>query len=190
MRVPTASRIDLTRRIIVEAAVGLLERESLREVTMRAVAQGSGISERTIFRYFKSHGDLLDAVAGEVTRRFSFPPDATSVSELIAYSEALYARYEQVAALTRSTVHSDLRSRMHQSVWRSRYAMVRAIVDRAAPNAVARERKIAITNIAYYLTASTWDYLRTYFDLSPGDAVACARTAVVQALRCVRVRCR
>src|SRR5690348_13966445 len=82
---------DLSQRVILDAAVELLERASVAELSVRAVAKQAAISERTVFRYFATRDELLDAIAQEVSRRLELPADPVSLEELLNYPEALYA---------------------------------------------------------------------------------------------------
>jgi hypothetical protein len=51
-------------------------------------------------------------------------------------------------------------------------------VNAHAPSLDERARKIAATQICYYLGASTWRFHRFYFRLSLDETVACAETAI------------
>lgn len=177
-----ARNAELTHRAILDAAVEQLERAPLKELTMRAVAGRAGMSERTLFRYFASHDELLDAVIDEVVRRFDLPADPTSVTELLAYPEALYARFDDIAALTKAILHSELYPRVRKTNTQRRWKAVRGIVDAFAPERSERERTFAAANIRYYLTATTWHYYRFQFGFAPADAVRCARIAISQSL--------
>ncbi len=177
-----ARQADLTQRTILDAAIEQLEQAPVSELTMRAVAARAGMSERTLFRYFASHAELLDAVTDEVTRRFELPPDPTTVDELLAYPRALYSRFESSVALTKAALHSDLYDRVRKKNTQSRSAALQELVDRIAPARSHRERLSGAMNIRYYLTATTWHYYRFYFDLSFEDTIECARTAISQAL--------
>lgn len=177
-----ARQADLTQRTILDAAVEQLEQAPVSELTMRAVAARAGMSERTLFRYFANHAELLDAVTDEVTRRFDLPPDPTSVDELLAYPHALYSRFESSVALTKAALHSDLYDRVRKKNTQGRSAALQELVDRIAPARSPRERMCAATNMRYYLTATTWHYYRFYFGLSFEDTIECVLTAISQAL--------
>jgi AcrR family transcriptional regulator len=177
----------LTQRTILDAAIEQLERAPVSELTMRAVAARAGMSERTMFRYYATHADLLDAVTDEVTRRFDLPPDPTSVDALLAYPRALYARFEASVPLTKAALHSDLYDRVRKKNTQGRSAALQELVDRIAPARSARERMCAAMNMRYYLTATTWHYYRFYFGLSFEDTLACAGTAISQSLAALGV---
>ncbi len=173
---------DFTRRLILDTAVRSLEHTSIGELTLRAVAKAANISERTVFRYFATREEFLDAVAEAVRDEMALPPAPTSVEELLAMPRALYGRFEAVRELTKAALHSELFHRMRESQARVRWTAVQGIVDALAPRRSARERKLAAANIRFYLAASAWHYFRFYFGFSLEDSIACAETAIRQSL--------
>ena len=172
----------LTRQAILDAAVGMLERSTVSELTVRAVAKQANISERTVFRYFASREEFLDAVADAVRARFALPPPPTTREQLLAAPRALYTRFEAVASLTKAALHSELFHRMRETQARARWKAVRELVDQIAPRKPEGQRRIAAANIRYYLAASSWYYFRFYFGFSLEDTIACAETAIRQSL--------
>ncbi|BDH05440.1 TetR/AcrR family transcriptional regulator [Streptomyces seoulensis] len=54
---------EKTRQRVIEAAIGLLEREGREAVTTRAVAAAAGLQPPAIYRLFGDKDGLLDAVA-------------------------------------------------------------------------------------------------------------------------------
>jgi AcrR family transcriptional regulator len=62
-QVPGAgSRLGLSREQIVEAALALLGREGLDGLTMRSLGEELGVGAMTVYGYFRSKDELLDAV--------------------------------------------------------------------------------------------------------------------------------
>jgi AcrR family transcriptional regulator len=59
----TASGREQTRQRIIEAAIGLLERDGRDAVTTRSVAVAAGVQPPAIYRLFGDKDGLLDAVA-------------------------------------------------------------------------------------------------------------------------------
>jgi AcrR family transcriptional regulator len=173
---------DLTRRLILDTAVQMLEHTSLGELTVRAVAKRANISERTVFRYFAAREDFLDGLAEAVRAEMALPPAPGTVAELLAAPRALYTRFEAVRELARAALHSELFHRMRETQAKARWTAVQGIVDALAPRRGARERRIAAANIRFYLAASTWHYFRFYFGFSLEESIACAETAIRQSL--------
>ena len=173
---------ELTRQSILDAAVEMLERSTVSELTIRAVAKQAGISERTVFRYFATREEFLDAIADVVRERLALPAAPATKEELLAAPRALYTRFEAVASLTKAALHSELFHRMRETQAQVRWKAVQALADELAPRKSERQRRIAAANIRYYLAASTWHYYRFYFGFSLEDTIACAETAIRQAL--------
>jgi len=177
-----ARHADLTQRLILDAAVDLLETRSVGELSVRAVAKRAEISERTVFRYFAAREDLLDAVAAEVARRTQAPPNPKTVAELLVYPEAIFARYEETSRLTLAAMHSELFHRIRTTDAERRGRTIRALVDREAADRPEQERRLASANIHYHVVATTWSYYRFNFGFPLEDAVQAARMAIRQTL--------
>jgi hypothetical protein len=136
------------------------------------------MSERTVFRYFATREQFLDAVATEVADAIRPPPVPPGADALPGYPRELYAAFEARAALVRAALHTEIYPRVRERVAQSRWKAVRALVDAHAPHRTARERRLASANLHYYLSATTWHYYRFHFELPLDDAIECAETAV------------
>ena len=65
---PYPSKTD--RKQILAAAMKQLEREGMREVSLRGVAGELGLSPNALYRYFADRADLEGAMGTESTRRY------------------------------------------------------------------------------------------------------------------------
>jgi AcrR family transcriptional regulator len=178
-----ARQSDFTQRVIIDAAVALLEEAPVAELSIRAASKKAGVSERTVFRYFPTRDDFLDAVAAEMEARLKLPLDPGNVKELLAHPREVFARFEETTALTKAALHSELYDRMRKADTEKRTAAVRALLDKAAPTRPEEMRKLASANIRYHLIATTWHYYRFYFGFSFEETVRCARIAIAQTLK-------
>lgn len=169
---------DATQKLIISTAIELLQNAGVEDLTIRAVAKQAGMSERTVFRYFPSRDEFLDAVAAEAVVRMHVPPPPTSIAELAKFTESLYRAFEANASLVTAGLHTEIVKRVRAETARERWNAISALIDKEARHLSKRERKIAATNISYFLSASTWHYYRSNFELSLSDAIACARTAI------------
>ncbi|HXS28230.1 MAG TPA: helix-turn-helix domain-containing protein [Steroidobacteraceae bacterium] len=174
---------DATYRLINDTAIELLERTSPSELTMRAVAQQAGMSERTIFRYYPSREEFLDAIARAVYGRFETPLPPSSLRELARYPRDLYICFERHAVLVRATLHNEIAIRIRHGVGKERWDAVRELIDAGAPHRSERDRRIAAANVDYYLTATAWQLFRFHFGLPLADTILAAQTAVRLAIR-------
>ena len=178
----TVLHTDQTERLIVESALAVLEDDSFGGLTVRAVAKKAGMSERTIFRYFATREAFLDAVAGEFTRLLNMPPPPQSIDELLATPRRLYAGFEPHAKLISVVFHTELFPRMKAGAAQQRWVGISKLLDREFKKAPPRARKIAAANIRYFLSGATWHYYRFVFRFDLEETIACAETAIGQAL--------
>ena len=169
---------DATQKLILSTAIELLETSGVTDLTVRAVAKQAGMSERTVFRYFATRDEFLDAVASEAVSRMQTSAPPKTVKELLNFPAPLYRSYEERATLIEASLHTEIFKRIRAEATRKRWQTVRAIVDKHGAGKSKKERKIAATNISYYLSASTWHYYRSNFELSLDDSIACAKAAV------------
>jgi AcrR family transcriptional regulator len=182
----TERRNDLTRALIMDSAVAVLENGAVNELTIRAVAKRANMSERTVFRYFASRDAFLDAVADEVRARLNLPPPPESLEELDGAPRALYRAFETQLNLTKAALHSEIFPRMRDTQAQARWTAIRKLIDGSFPACSERRRRIAAANIRYYLAASTWHYYRFHFGFSLRDSIACAETAIRQSIESLR----
>jgi len=180
-------RTDFTRTLILETAIELLEDAGVRELTMRAVAKQAGMSERSMFRYFATRDELLDAVAAAIISRVDAPPAPKTVVELRTFPATLYAVFEAKQALISASLRSDIFSRVRGATVRTRFAAVRKVIDEAARRATPQARKVHGANVCYFLGATTWHYYRFTFRYSFEDTVECAQAAIALSLDALEI---
>lgn len=76
---------EATRERILAAVAELLERGEAEELTMPGVAEASGISLRTVYRYYPTREQLLEAAGrwiGDELLRHPYPQTLDEVAEL------------------------------------------------------------------------------------------------------------
>jgi AcrR family transcriptional regulator len=173
---------DQTERLILDSALAVLADDSFNGLTVRAVAKKGGISERTIFRYFATREAFLDAIAVAFTRLLNMPPAPQSVADLTAMPRELYRSFEPHAKLIRAVMHTEIFPRMKAGSAHERWVAISRLVDRDFRKAPARARRIAAANIRFFLSANTWQYYRFIFGFDFEETIACAETAIRQAL--------
>ncbi|MBK0392697.1 TetR/AcrR family transcriptional regulator [Ramlibacter algicola] len=168
----------LTRRILLDAAVAQLQEGPWAELTIRAVARRAGVAERTAFRHLCSREEFLDALSIEVSLRLELPELPKSAADLPSVPRALYRAYDAHATLTRAALHSELFDRIRETTAQEPWLAVRRLVDAFAPGRTEGERALTAANIRYLLSATSWNYYRTYFGLNLKDSVAAAEQAI------------
>ena len=176
-------RNELTRRLILYTAVDLLGIGGVPGLTMRAVAKRANMSERTVFRYFATRDEFLDAVTAEARTRMVLPPPPRTIAELVAMPRVLYQAFEAQQELVIAGLHSEIADRIREAAASTRWAAVRQLIDAHAPKRPARERRIIAANICFYLGATSWHFYRFNFEMTLDDTVEAAETAIRLALK-------
>lgn len=100
---------QLTRDRVVRAVIELLEDGSLDELSVPAVARRSGVSLATIYRYFPTKADLIDAAAAEPSRQALERADAPRPGEdpLATLQRAMWTEFAGRMALLRHQLASE-----------------------------------------------------------------------------------
>lgn len=94
-----------TREALLDAAVGLLERDGLDAVTLRALGAAAGLSRGAAYRHFADKDDLLAAVATAAMRELR---DAMTIAA--QQGPARHDPVRRLEAVLRAYVDSALRS--------------------------------------------------------------------------------
>lgn len=147
--------MDETRQLLLQAAVSLLE--SGQEPTMRAVAQHAHVGERTIYRYFATHQELVAAVVPLLKGRAGVAFCAT-FGELPAYARDLYSVFERNRALNTALLTAGWAVAYLHTSRRQNLEQMTALVDAAFPRAPRAERAAAAATLRTVLSASGWFY--------------------------------
>ena len=94
---------------IVAAAAGLIREGGEGAVTMRAVAARTGVTERTVYRHFKSRDVLLEALRQLVSELVGPQPAPRTPGELVERPRSYFLRLEQQGGLVRAYLQSQSR---------------------------------------------------------------------------------
>ncbi|HEX2086156.1 MAG TPA: TetR/AcrR family transcriptional regulator C-terminal domain-containing protein [Solirubrobacteraceae bacterium] len=96
-------RRGLARDDIARAALDLLDEEGVDALSMRRLADRLGVGTMTLYGYFRSKDELLDAAVSEAAEDFVFTmPDGSLREKLRAHQQAarrLLARHPVIAQL-------------------------------------------------------------------------------------------
>lgn len=65
------SRGDVSRELIIEAALALIDAEGLDALSMRDLAAALGVSTMGLYRYFKNKPALLESIVDRITIEFA-----------------------------------------------------------------------------------------------------------------------
>lgn len=174
----------LTQSRIMQGLAGLLT--AGEDVTFRALAQASGVPERTLYRHYSSRDALLAAFWIWLNDRLGMPPPPRSPQELIENIATIFAAFAADEALIRAMLHDR-----HSRATRLAHAEARrqrlrdALGPVLAPlDGPARKRLLA--SVQVLISAAGWETMKDYGRVTSqeaADAVQWAVAALIAAAR-------
>jgi AcrR family transcriptional regulator len=82
-------RIERTRRVVLDAALGLLIERGYGELTIEAVAEKSGVAKSTIYRHWPSRVELINDAFLELKPALPVPTEGDVRQRVVAMLEDL-----------------------------------------------------------------------------------------------------
>src|SRR5581483_3994795 len=141
---------ERTRARILDALVELLSTAAAEEISVPEVARRSGVSLRTVYRYYPTRDDLLDAASDWIYRRtFGRVPLERELGELPAMFAAGAEEWEAHAPLARAIAYAPSLKELVSSRRAQRLAQITRELEQAAPNLSDRERREAAAVLGY-----------------------------------------
>jgi AcrR family transcriptional regulator len=155
-----------TQAAIVQAATDAVVEQGLAKLTNAEVAARAGMAERTVYRYYATRELLVKDIAAEVGRRLSAPQVPLKLADLHDFVKRLYGAFEQQPALTREALSSDLYIHIRDNQALERWQQLRQLLAAHWPALPAERRELAVINLRFLLTATSWNYHRAHLCLS------------------------
>src|SRR5436190_5111045 len=176
----------VTRTRILSAVSELLEEGDAEELTMPDVAAASGVSLRTIYRYYATREELLEAAGRWIGDELLRHPYPATLDEVADRFEEGAPDFDDHPGLVRAMALSQLGRRVRGYRRRERLeALARALRDEL-PGLPEDELRRAEAVIAYLHNILAYTTLREENGLSGeeiGRAIGWAIRALVQDLR-------
>jgi AcrR family transcriptional regulator len=171
---------EMTRERILSAVADLLE-DGGSELTMPGVADASGVSLRTLYRYFPTRDALFEAAArwiGDELLRHPYPETLDEIAELFRVGcRDFDERPQLVRAMALSQLGQDVRAFRR----RERVDAIRDALRRETPGLSADEMRRAEAVLAYLHNMLAYTTLREESGLS-GDEIGEAAAWAIQTL--------
>lgn len=114
------ARSALTRDLIVQAAITLVEREGARALTMRKVAAELGVGTMSLYNHVSDRDTLVECLAQAVLGEFDVLAAAPAPADWREGARALVAAFRAAARRHPRTMHLVLTSRLDlEFPWRT-----------------------------------------------------------------------
>lgn len=157
---------------IVGAGAELIHRSPVRDwgaLTVRAVAEDAGVSERTIYRHFGTEQGLRDAVMRRLERESGIELDDLGLDD-VAGAAARVMRYVSSFSGNPPAVDDGLDPTLDAADARRRAALVRAVEERTTGWDDADRRVVAaVLDLLWNL--SSYERMTTRWSLDEDDAI-------------------
>jgi AcrR family transcriptional regulator len=158
-----------TRERIVVAATDLLHASSIRDwraLTIRAVADRAGVSERTVYRHFDSERGLRDAVMHRMEEEAGIDLESLrlgDVAEFTARTLRHVSEYPRPPKPQLDPTLTDANQRLHDALRRA--------VDAEAADWDADDRVLAAGVLDVLWSVASYERLAVDWHLSPDEAI-------------------
>jgi AcrR family transcriptional regulator len=144
---PTRARLD--RDAVARTALELADREGLAALSMRRLADALGVGTMTLYGYFRTKEDLLDAVIDAGYADFEPPPPSSSfrdaARELIFAARAVLQRHPALVEIR------GAQPTVRQRAYRITEAAVGALMDAGfTPDEAARAFRVLFDYVFGY----------------------------------------
>lgn len=177
---------EATRERILSAVAELLERGDAEGLTMPDVADASGVSLRTVYRYYPTREDLLESAGrwiGDELLRHPYPRTLDEVADLF---EEGCRDFDEHPGLVRALALSQLGQHVRGYRRRERLAAIRRALREELPGVPKEELRRAEAVLAYLHNMLAYTSLREESGLSgaqAGEALGWAIRTLVDDLR-------
>jgi AcrR family transcriptional regulator len=176
----------VTRERILSAVADLIEQGGVDDLTMPDVAEASGASLRTIYRYYPTREQLLEAVGrwiGDELLKHPYPSNLDEVADL--YQEGC-GDFDERPGLVRALALSQLGQQARGYRRRERLESIRSSLQSELSGLDEQELKRAEAVLAYLHNMLAYTFMREESGLSGeeiGEAVGWAIRTLVADLR-------
>jgi AcrR family transcriptional regulator len=169
---------EQTRLRIVDSAIDLVAEAGEAPLTIAAVADRAGVTERTVYRHFETRDALLRAIWSRMQGRVASEGFPLTAEALLASPRKLFPRFEEMGELIRASIHSPagLEIRMHSNAARTE-ALLTSVRD-ALPDLddQALRRRAAVAQLIN--SAQGWEVLTRFWGMSGEQAGEAAAEAL------------
>ena len=172
-----------TVNLLLDAACDLLQTLDISELSFKVVSEKAEISQRTMFRYFRTRESFLDALTERLYAELDLPNIPDSVDALPDYIAMLYQKLDAQPRKVIVLLSADLLPRVLSTTAKQRLATLEALLAQTYPTASKLDIKKTAANLRYVMSASSWRYYRMHFDFDSVMATECAQLLVNQSLR-------
>jgi AcrR family transcriptional regulator len=176
-----AENTDRTRRRILDAVVGLVAGQGNADFSMKDAAAASGVSLRTLYRYFPTRQLLIDAVAtvGDQAAASNLPQAAFVLTDLGPWLERAWENLLEQEAFIRAQHTSPNGAAIRRARIPFFREVTETLLEREVPGIDAATRDDIVDTILLLVSSSAMFELIDVLELPIERAARLASDAVV-----------
>ena len=174
-----------TRERIVQAGVAIVERlpdMDWSAMTFQAVADGAGVSKRTVFRHFATERELHDAVMQRFQERAGVSYDRV---DLHGVAEVARRVFEALSTFAVSSWGAEPKDPTFTAMDRARGDALRGALAAAAPHWSPEQQALAAGVLDVLWSPLSYERLVVHWCASSPNAIKAVEWAIGQVVRSV-----
>ncbi len=181
---PTLNRKKaiFTKNLLLNAACELIQTLDIDELSFKNVSDKAEISQRTMFRYFQTRDEFLDALTERLYSELNLPDIPNSAEKLVDYLRNLYQKLDEQPRKVSVLLSADLLPRIISTTAKARFDALKQLLIRDFPRCSKSDVIKTAANLRYVMSASSWRYYRVNFEFDLKTSQECAIMMIEQAL--------
>jgi AcrR family transcriptional regulator len=177
-------QVARTRELIVEALADQVWEEGLADFSVPKVAKRAGVATRTVYRYFPTREDLLDAVGEWILEHAPEPLPPRDLDDLTRYVRELHAYFDEHQQLIDLEGLPGLGREIQRRERAKRTAVYREALANWMPEIEdERERLRRFALFRVLLGSRTWLQLTREFGFTSAEAAEIVCAGIERLLR-------
>jgi AcrR family transcriptional regulator len=161
-----------TREQILEGLIQAMARDGIADLSIPAIAREAGVSVPTIYRYFRTKRELVEALSSYTMLKIggNMPPMPHSPEELIAIIKMLFTKYEGADEMLRAAVMSEQSYELRKELLPQRLKLIEEAL-RPVAGRFNEADWIHVRNSVFILTTTAaMSAFKDYLNLSGEEA--------------------
>ncbi|MGH8997683.1 MAG: TetR/AcrR family transcriptional regulator [Acidimicrobiales bacterium] len=151
-----ARQAAMSRELVLDTVVDLLEKNGLDGVSMPAIAKASGVSLRTLYRYFPTRDDLLAEAGEHIRDRMGLSDVISGAADIPGSFWANSARAARHRRLVRALVVTGAGRRARAGTRSNRVAAIQEAMTELTDLLPEDRARQAVAVITYLCSSSSW----------------------------------
>ncbi|WP_228125008.1 TetR/AcrR family transcriptional regulator [Candidatus Methylospira mobilis] len=149
----------MTRERILMAAKDYLEKNDIESLTLRRIAELSGVSPPTVYAHFPTMDDLIGAFFQWLKPRMGLNQPLPPLSELPTMPDRLFPRYDEFGSLLRNLMNKPSWDRQRLADRDQRHGGWIESIGAELPDLTPEQRRRGILVAAAFWTPTLWRWL-------------------------------